>query len=56
MEVEVASEQVGTDSTEVEYVALQLGQHSEGRQALQVAVTDLNSGETVTKDAGFVVK
>ena len=56
VEVEVASEQVGTDSTEVEYVALQLGQHSEGRQVLQVAVTDLNSGETVTKDAGFVVK
>ena len=56
VEIEVASEQVGTDSTEVEYVALQLGQHSEGRQALQVAVTDLNTGETVTKDAGFVVK
>ncbi len=56
VEVEVASEQVGTDPTEVEYVALQLGQHSEGRQVLQVAVTDLNSGETVTKDAGFVVK
>lgn len=55
-EVEVASEQVGTDPTEVEYVALQLGQHNEGRQVLQVAVTDLNSGETVTKDAGFVVK
>ncbi|MDE2887329.1 MAG: GWxTD domain-containing protein [Gemmatimonadota bacterium] len=56
VEVEVASEQVGTDSTEVEYVALQLGQQSEGRQVLQVAVTDLNSGETVTKNAGFVVK
>ena len=56
VEVEVASEQVGTDQTEVEYVALQLGPHSEGRQVLQVAVTDLNSGETVTKDAGFVVK
>ena len=56
VEVEVASEQVGTDQTEVEYVALQLGQHNEGRQVLQVAVTDLNSGETVTKDAGFVVK
>lgn len=56
VEVEVASEQVGTDSTEVEYVALQLGQRNEGRQVLQVTVTDLNSGETVTKDAGFVVK
>ena len=56
VEVEVASEQVGTDSTEVEYVALQLGPHSEGRQVLQVAVTDLNSGETVSKDAAFVVK
>ncbi|MDE3260285.1 MAG: GWxTD domain-containing protein [Gemmatimonadota bacterium] len=56
VEVEVASEQVGTDPTEVEYVALQLGQDNDGRQVLQVAVTDLNSGETVTKDAGFVVK
>ena len=56
MEVEVASEQVGTDQTEVEYVALQLGQQNVGRQVLQVAVTDLNSGETVTKDAGFVVR
>lgn len=56
VEVEVASEQIGTDPTVVEYVALQLGQHNDGRQVLQVAVTDLNSGETVTKDAGFVVK
>lgn len=56
VEVEVASEQVGTDPTEVEYVALQLGHHNDGRQVLQVAITDLNSGETVTKDAGFVVK
>ncbi len=56
VEIEVASEQVGTDPTEVEYVALQLGQRNEGRQVLQVAVTDLNSGETVTKDAGFVMK
>ena len=56
VEVEVASEQVGTEPTEVEYVALQLGHQNNGRQVLQVAVTDLNSGETVTKDAGFVVK
>ncbi len=56
VEVEVASEQVGTESTEVEYVALQLGQDNEGRQVLQVAVTDMNSGETVYKEAGFVVK
>ena len=56
VEVEVASEQVGTEPTEVEYVALQLGHQNDGRQVLQVAVTDLNSGETVTKDAAFVVK
>ena len=56
VEVEVASEQVGTEPTEVEYVALQLGHQNNGRQVLQVAVTDLNSGETVTKDAAFVVK
>ena len=56
MEVEVASEQVGTDPSEVEYVALQLGQQNTGRQVLQVSVTDLNSGETVVKDAAFVVK
>ncbi len=56
VEVEVASEQVGTEPTEVEYVALQLGHQNNGRQVLQVAVTDLNSGETVTKDAAFEVK
>lgn len=56
VEIEVASEQVGTDASEVEYVALELGERNEGRQVLKVAVTDLNSGETVTRDAGFVVK
>ena len=55
-EVEVAYEQVGTQRSEVEYVALQLGQQNVGRQVLQVAVTDVNSGETVIKDAAFVVK
>lgn len=55
-EVEVAYELVGTQRSEVEYVALQLGQQNTGRQVLQVAVTDVNSGETVTKDAAFVVK
>lgn len=55
-EVEVAYELVGTQRSEVEYVALQLGQRNTGRQVLQVAVTDVNSGETVIKDAAFVVK
>ena len=56
VEVEVAYEQVGTADSEMEYVALELGHQNDGRQVLQVAVTDLNSGETVTKDAAFVVK
>ncbi len=56
VEVEVASEQIGTEPTVVEYVAIQLGHQNDGRQVLQVSVTDLNSGETVTKDAGFVVR
>ncbi len=55
-EVEVETEQVGTERSEVEYVAFQLGRQNTGRQVLQVSVTDVNSGETVTKDAAFVVK
>ena len=55
-EVAVAYEQRGTTPTEVEYVALELGEYKEGKQSLQVEVTDLNSGEKVVKEAVFVVR
>ena len=55
-EIAVASEQSGTETTEVQYVELSPGEHQEGRQALQVTVTDLNSGDVVQKQVAFVTK
>lgn len=48
-------EQIGTMDLETVYTELELGDREPGRYALEVVITDLNSKQTASKDALFVV-
>ncbi|MCY3869777.1 MAG: GWxTD domain-containing protein [Gemmatimonadetes bacterium] len=48
-------EQVGTMNLETVYTELELGDREPGRYALEVVITDLNSEQTASKNALFVV-
>ena len=49
-------EQVGTMDLETVYTELELGDREPGRYALEVVITDLNSEQTASKNALFVVQ
>ena len=49
-------EQVGTMDLETVYTELELGDREAGRYALEVVITDLNSEQTASKNALFVVQ
>ncbi len=51
----VTYQQQGTATQEAEYVELELENRPVGKYLLKVTVMDRNSGETVDKDAGFVI-
>ena len=54
-ELSVTYEQQGTEAQEAEYVELELENRPPGKYLLKVTVKDRNNGETVEKDAGFVI-
>ena len=54
-ELSVTYDQQGTAAQEAEYVELELENRPPGKYLLKVTVKDRNSGETVEKDAGFVI-
>ena len=54
-ELAVSYEQLGDDAQEVEYVELDLAEQVPGRYSLKVTINDRNSGESVEKDAVFVI-
>ena len=54
-ELSVTYRQQGTETQEAEYVELELENRPPGKYLLKVTVKDVNTGETVEKDAGFVI-
>ncbi len=54
-ELSVTYQQQGTEDQEAEYVELELENRPPGKYLLKVTVRDVNNGETVEKEAGFVI-
>ena len=54
-EVNMSYEQLGTGESEVAYMNLDLGVSEPGGHYLEVEVTDLNNGQTVSKETLFMV-
>lgn len=54
-ELSVTYQQQGTEAQEAEYVELELENRPPGKYLLKVTVKDRNIGETVEKEAGFVI-
>ncbi len=52
-QVSVTYEQIGSESSENEYIELDLSKTKPGINVLEVTVTDLVSGETATREVGF---